>query len=313
MLGMEMLDVLIGLATIYMVFGIACTAAVEVVVSWLKVRSRNLENALKEFLGDEDHQAEKMVDAFFRHPLVQSLSKGKNGRPSYIPPSIVSKVVESLLNVDRTEKSIRAAIDRIPDRDATSRLKGMLGALLDQAEDNVFAFRDAVENQFNATMDRASGWFKRYTQNVALIVATLLVLGGNVDSIAIATSLSANPESRAKLLEVAQQQLQVAEERKQKALVSADQDELKLATSMVGQARTSLVNAAESLDATGLQFGWKKAPQTVGEGLAKLAGLLISIVAISLGAPFWFSVLQRFMQVRGSGAAPETKKPQAVG
>jgi hypothetical protein len=35
-----------------------------------------------------------------------------------------------------------------------------------------------------------------------------------------------------------------------------------------------------------------------------LAGLLVSIFAVSLGAPFWFDVLQHFMQVRAAGVSP---------
>jgi hypothetical protein len=53
MFGLETLDVLIGLITVYLTFGIACTAIVETVAAWLSLRSRNLEAALKEFLvGD---------------------------------------------------------------------------------------------------------------------------------------------------------------------------------------------------------------------------------------------------------------------
>jgi hypothetical protein len=53
MFGLETLDMLIGLITVYLTFGIACTAIVETVAAWLSLRSRNLEAALKEFLvGD---------------------------------------------------------------------------------------------------------------------------------------------------------------------------------------------------------------------------------------------------------------------
>jgi hypothetical protein len=34
----------------------------------------------------------------------------------------------------------------------------------------------------------------------------------------------------------------------------------------------------------------------------------VSIFAVSLGAPFWFDVLQRFMRVRAAGAAPGQRK-----
>ena len=309
MFGMEMLDVLIGLATIYMVFGIACTAAVEALASWFKVRSRNLESALKEFLAAEKSDQDAFVKAFYAHPMIQSLSLGEHGRPSYIPPETVGKVVHAVLLAGKAEKSLRKAVDHLPGSVESNRLKGLLNAIIEDVAEDATAFRKSIESHFNATMDRASGWFKRYTQNVALAVAAVLVLGGNVDTIAIASSLSADPEARAQLVQVAQQQLAVAGELKKQAKAAKKSgDELDAAIAQARTAGRTLAQAATQIETSGLQFGWKTFPMRWDEILQKLAGLLVSVVAISLGAPFWFSVLQRFMQVRGSGAAPEAKK-----
>ena len=64
------------------------------------------------------------------------------------------------------------------------------------------------------------------------------------------------------------------------------------------------------MESAGLPFGWKEYPSTPDEISAKVAGLLVSIFAVSLGAPFWFSVLQRFMQVRSAGVLPGESKDQ---
>jgi hypothetical protein len=46
-------------------------------------------------------------------------------------------------------------------------------------------------------------------------------------------------------------------------------------------------------------------------------GLLLTAAAASLGAPFWFDLLNKFINVRGAGKSPEEKprapdtKPQA--
>ncbi|HLC17112.1 MAG TPA: hypothetical protein VJL89_12890 [Thermodesulfovibrionia bacterium] len=105
MFGLETLDVIIGLITVYLTFGIACTALVEVWLALFGVRSKNLEASLKEMLdGDnnKDKETDKekdktFVDRFYEHPLVISLSKGKEGRPSYIPKEIVGEVVHDLV------------------------------------------------------------------------------------------------------------------------------------------------------------------------------------------------------------------------
>jgi hypothetical protein len=41
-------------------------------------------------------------------------------------------------------------------------------------------------------------------------------------------------------------------------------------------------------------------------------GWLITVLAISLGSPFWFDLLNRFMSIRSGGKAPEErpKKPR---
>ena len=142
-------------------------------------------------------------------------------------------------------------------------------------------------------------------------VAAVLVLGGNVDTIAIASSLASNPEARGKLVDVAQQQLAVAEQLKLQAAASADGQNngaLAAATEQTRVAGETLARAALQMESSGLQFGWTSLPSRWDEILQKLAGLLVSIVAISLGAPFWFSVLQRFMQVRAAGVTPDKAK-----
>jgi hypothetical protein len=39
----------------------------------------------------------------------------------------------------------------------------------------------------------------------------------------------------------------------------------------------------------------------------RIIGWLLTIFAISLGAPFWFDVLNRFMNLRSAGKSPEEK------
>lgn len=288
MFSLETLDVLIGLVTIYLMFGIACTAAVEAITSWFRIRSNNLETALGELFPGTTKSGASFVDQFYAHPLIQCLSKGPKGRPSYIPPEIVSRVAESILLANNAATTLNEAIDALPGTEKDNRLKGLLKAITQQANDDIEGFRFALENQFDAVMDRASGWYKRYTQRVALIVATLLVVGANIDSIAITSQLSTNPAIRLKLVEV-----------------SAAQH----------VANTGAANVLAEVDATqklmlntGLQFGWAACPDSLQAWVAKIVGLLVSIFAISLGAPFWFSVLQRFMQVRATGQLPNEKE-----
>lgn len=309
MFGLDTLDIMIGLATIYLVFGLACTAIVEAIISWFGIRSTNLEDAMKELLAGQHRQGESFVDAFYKHPMIQALSKGEDGRPSYIPPKIFSQVVEALVFQPTQDKSANNPLELLPGTVNTNRIKGLLDPILNKTRGTAEHFRIELESQFDAAMDRASGWFKRYAQNASLLVATVLVLGANVDTVAIINALSSNPDARIKLVEAASLELNQAEQRNNtlSAEEKTDKSVVSVTQERIRDAQNRLEDATLHLSSTGLELGWKTLPHTFSEILSKIAGLLISIVAISLGAPFWFSLLQRFMQVRAAGISPEEK------
>lgn len=327
MFGIESLDVMIGIITIYLIFALACTAIVEAVSTWLNVRSTNLEAALGEFLHGSVEDDKAFTDAFFAHPIVQSLSKGSDGRPSYIPPEIVGQVVTGLIHAKEGASTLKQAIADLPGTSEDNRIKGLLDALHREAGEDIAAFRKLVEYHYDAAMDRASGWYKKKTQTIALVVSAFLVIGANVDTLKIANALSTNPEARTKMVELAQEQVNLINETAQTASSTPAAPTLKEATEKLAKANADLTSA-------GIQLGWKGSyPELQKDeannewlletwlfqwgklifstaGISKFFGLLISILAISLGAPFWFDILNRVMQVRAAGASPREKKTQ---
>ncbi len=307
MFGLETLDMLIGLVTVYLVFGLACTAIVEAVAGYFGMRSGNLESALKELFDGTLDGGTPFVDAFYAHPLVQALSKGKDGRPSYIPSETVGKVVKALLE-DRGG-TVADAVRALPGTPETNRIKGLLDTLAKEAAGDAAAFRKEIEQQFDTTMERASGWFKRNTQAVGLCVAIFLVILANVDTVNLARSLASDPAARVKMVELAEQNVKKAESVEADVKAGKANKEIKLenAVEQTKAAKATYDDAVSGLKSAGLPFGWQGFFAQAGPSayLAKIAGLVISIFAVSLGAPFWFDVLQRFMQVRAAGVAPK--------
>lgn len=304
MFGLETLDVLIGLMTVYFTFGIACTAIVEAISAWTSIRSKNLDMALNELFSGELAPKEPFITQFYAHPLIQSLSKGQNGLPSYIPPEIVGQVVESLVVGKSVMATLSAGVSSLPGTAENNRIKGILETFVMHTENDATQFRKAVAKQFNAVMDRASGWYKRKTQTITLIVAALLVLSGNVDTINIATVLASNPEAREKMVNIAQQTLDEAKKQAEEKTSNTPKTDVKQAKDKVTDAEAQYKRAVATFEATGLSFGWKDLPHNVSEYLKKAAGLLVTIFAISLGGQFWFDTLQRVMQIRATGPKP---------
>ncbi len=60
-----------------------------------------------------------------------------------------------------------------------------------------------------------------------------------------------------------------------------------------------------------LPVGWSNVPcpETVVGWITRVFGWLATIIAVSLGAPFWFYVMNRLANLRAAGAKPSTTKP----
>lgn len=304
MFGLETLDVLIGLMTIYFVFAIACTAIVEAISAWTRLRSKNLVTALDELFSGELAPDEQFITQFFEHPLVQSLSKGKYGRPSYIPSEIVARVVEALVVGKSVMATIPAGVNSLPGTAESNRIKGILETLVAQAGNDAVNFRDAVAKQFDAVMDRASGWYKRRTQLMTFIIAVLLVVGGNIDSLNLSMVLASDSAVREKLVTIAQQKVDEAKKQTQCVNHSKTDNCAQPVTQELQSANEQYKDAVANLKSAGLELGWKMWPEDWKAWLAKVVGLLITVFAVSLGGPFWFDILQRVMQVRSTGPKP---------
>ena len=155
---------------------------------------------------------------------------------------------------------------------------------------HIEAFQKNVEGWFNDAMDRVSGWYKRWTQVCLAVVALVVVVAANADTLKIVQRLEADTALRASLAAAAQD---VAKQ------TSADSEGVKTA-----------VAKAESL---ALPIGWNAWPWDASHSALaitmKLLGLLITVLATSFGAPFWFDALGKVANLRGSGA-PVTTKPE---
>jgi hypothetical protein len=67
------------------------------------------------------------------------------------------------------------------------------------------------------------------------------------------------------------------------------------------------------INALQLPIGWSRGaderrglPNSLGDAFMKLIGLSLTAFAVSLGAPFWFDLLNKLVNVRAAGKPPET-------
>jgi hypothetical protein len=89
MFGSAVLDAILGLIFVCLTLSLICSAACELIESFLRRRARYLYLGLRELLGDPD--GTRLLPEIYGHPLISSLHRGSYGGrrvgnlPSYIP------------------------------------------------------------------------------------------------------------------------------------------------------------------------------------------------------------------------------------
>jgi hypothetical protein len=197
---------------------------------------------------------------------------------------------------------------------------------LAEGEPRLAAARRNVEQWFNDAMDRAGGWYKRHTQLWLGLIGFLFALALNVDTITIATALWRDPTLRQNLVEQAQKvQLPAADAEQPSSSSEAAQAIRDLNAKLSQDLRLPIGWRIESHHLQGAEVCtllpqqpedmWgipngadcvqilEAVPNPNVGLLSKLAGFLITAVAVTQGAPFWFNLLQKSLRLAG-------KKPE---
>jgi hypothetical protein len=178
--------------------------------------------------------------------------------------------------------------------DTPESIRRPLLAFLDQAGGDVARFRTSVETWFDLTMDRVSGWYKRRTQIALIIIAVIVTLIANADAVQVGRALWNDDAVRAAVVAQAQQAVDKGQ-----------------ATPDVGkgasQAADTLSQQVSDVKSLGLPLGWStdsKDPRWFDSGwgaAGKVFGLIATMLALTLGAPFWFDLLGRVSRLRTTG------------
>ena len=298
-----------------------------------------------------DPDPNDLVQKLCSHGPINALSRSDKGNaPSYIPagafvtslldllikgglnapaagaaagaPAAAAPVTPLNLSTVTIPAELTAAINNLPE----GRLKESLSSLLAVAGQDLGAFKTALEGWFNDAMDRVSGWYKRFAQNWMIVIGFVLAMILNVDTLRIVQTLSSNP-NLAKA--VANQAVAYSKNNnptsdandKDKDAQKAFQDSVaKLKDTGIPMGWDTTQLKALGLDGKEITFSllWEKQNRIgpwlsghLGQVFLLIAGWLLTAFAASLGAPFWFDILGRIINIRNAGKAPNEKDPTA--
>jgi hypothetical protein len=259
------------------------------------------------------------------------------GLPSYIPSQTFALALIDVLRGKQDATTALGASQVLAEAASTiealpkgSQARKALALLLNDAkalggnvDEQAKLVSRRIESWFNDRMARASGWYKRKAQVWSLAIALGVTLAANADTIHVVNRLWSDAALRAAV--VASAQKFAAVQPAPSSASAAESDPVAEARSVTNRAlqqtrelessylpvgwKWELKSASSMpcvrLDTVSAEVGSKKpircwAPSWRDYGLLAV-GWLITALAVSLGAAFWFDVLSKALQLRGSG------------
>lgn len=254
------------------------------------------------------------------------------------PWRIQSEVTRLQLRKENEEREktgdvpLRLAGVLVPQRIVSEELDDaycLMRPIVIEADGDVDRTLELLADHFEKVNERCKGWYKRWVSQCLLVVGLIMAAGTNGDSVRIVGRLNADPalrESMLKLAESLEKQgvagsqagvAAVSEVKLQdKARPGAEETPAAVAGAQPASSREQILKDLRTSEA--ISGGWSADPvldlslwsfKGALGWLLKLLGLAATGAAISLGAPFWFHLLQSLLKLRslfaGKGGAEE--------
>jgi len=255
--------------------------------------------------------------------------------------------------INKSINDIKFAWGNVPISNETYKF---LRSIWLESQGDVTAFRKLLEKWFDDTMERCTGWYKKNTQYLLLVIGLVIAIIFNVDTISIAGKLEKDPKLRDAVVQQSDAFVKahpnLYQERiselntnnktyqaavavikkdstaktdtvnatltlvKSDSIARAESDSLLNRGKLLAHQADSLVKGdiakVNGVMGMGLNsFTFKD--RDLGDFLLSLLGWIITALALSLGAPFWFDLLNKLMKLRGSVSTSTTTEGKKTG
>ncbi len=285
--------------------------------------------------------ADERLATVYDHPLIAGLSQlpwrllpwdTKVRLPSYIPTqtfvhALMDQIAPAASGSPTPLLEVRRALAGMP-----PHVQRPLLLALNESAGDVETFRATLGTWYDNTMERVSGLYKRKTKLTVLMFAVAVTLFTNADTIRIVRAISSNKVLRETLVAQADGAAGNASSDSLRASFSQSIADMQALGIPMGYAMPDsvrqLLPVAAWFGETRARVG-KRAGDTTTRAVPSrttlylavylpqlrsgLVGLLLTALAISLGAPFWFDILNKIVNVRAVGRTPaENAKARAA-
>ncbi|NET24772.1 hypothetical protein [Okeania sp. SIO1I7] len=319
------ITIAIALAFIYLAASFITYAIQEQIVLFFDLKAHNLKDTIYRLLGEEPKQEESYTEKFYRKYLQsfgRSLSSNKKKAPKSggIEKISAKQFVTDLIELVATELNyknrhfyneygLEKIVEDINSSDChfSDKMKRDLSAIAQRA---INKFQDKgeqlqyleqeLESWFNRAIEYAQENYLRKSKYISIILSVIVVLMFNIDTVNIINKLSKSEitstiSNRVTEAVVSNSQLNSCSE------VNNDTE--------VQTCISSILDVVDGID--NLPVGWNLSeplkaqftPLNFSNVIKVVTGWILSIIAISQGAPFWFGILNSLINVKSNKSA----------
>jgi hypothetical protein len=233
--------------------------------------------------------------------------------PSYIPPALFSHALLAVVHetsggttgTPLTSATLRSALEK---RGNDDYLQRALLPLIDAANYDLDKARKNIEAWYDQSMDRVSGWYKREAQMMLFWIALFVCATVNIDTLTITRALWNNESLRSAMVVAAQNHPNAAVNVRNASVETGNDDQGgKVFVDRIEELAKKL-NAIKEFK---LPLGrpdpikelkdWWNLDWHEQDFWQPLLGWLITAIAAGLGAPFWFDLVGKLVNLRGTG------------
>lgn len=327
MLNTAILDIVIALAFTYFILALMVSSINEGISNVLNLRGKMLKKSLFNLFYKSndaketetaDKEAKKAPDDMWQQslvkildtPFIDALRRKSDKFPAYIPSksfllAMMQFLKEQTNNQDESnflsQLKEKLTKNEIPIIKGKFRVK--LLTFIGKAQGDIEKFKNEIEEFYINTTDQLRDWYKRKVKMLIFIYGLLIALVFNVDTLYMGKVLWQNPTQVAQFLEIIQKY--------DKAKTNTKTD------STIQQiVQTTVKDMSNHYDALKpMPIGWDKTKlknATAGfmPLMSKVFGWLITALALSLGAPFWYELFNKILNVR-KAIAPASRTSNA--
>lgn len=316
----KILEILIALALFYFLFSTLVSLLFEWYSYKTQKRGRFLYETIFKLLNDPVNKS--YGASLYSHFSIDQLKKNRDSYPQYISSEMFadalidiigsqSEIIQftNVFDSDESKNLIKVEMEEIRFQDPYERfqkgldqmnyspLKSYLRALYEKTE-NYPDLKRAISKWFDDYMERVSGWYKTKTKRSLFIISLLVCFALNVDSITLIKKLNIDEKYRKDLVLIAEKKV-IEKIETPKSDFSDVKENIEDAKKILDEIQNDSLPIGYNSD-----FLKSEDKKVCPVFLWWVFGIIISAFALSFGAPFWFEVMVKAINIRRAGIKP---------